>query len=118
MGDVYLALQENLDRQVALKILAGRLAADADFVGRFQAEARAAAALNHPNVVTVHDVGEAAGYHYLSMEYMDGGNLESRLAKQGKLEWQTVLDVLQDATKGWSTPRPAASCTATSSPPT
>ena len=100
MGDVYLALQENLDRQVAIKILSGRLAADADFVGRFLAEARAAAALNHPNVVTVHDVGEAAGYHYLSMEYMDKGNLETRLAEEGKLDWRLVLDVLHDATKG------------------
>jgi hypothetical protein len=100
MGDVYLAVQEKLDRQVAIKILSGRLAADADFVARFQAEARAAAALNHPNVVTVHDVGEAVGYHYLSMEYMDKGNLEGRLTEEGKLDWHVVLDVLHDATKG------------------
>jgi hypothetical protein len=100
MGDVYLAVQENLQRKVALKILAANLAGDADFVRRFQAEARAAAALSHPNVVVVHDVGEAAGYHYLTMEYMEGGNLEGRLGRVGKLGWEEVLHVLQDATKG------------------
>jgi tRNA A-37 threonylcarbamoyl transferase component Bud32 len=100
MGEVYLAVQERLARKVALKVLAARLEADVEFVRRFQAEARAAAALNHPNVVTVFDVGEDRGTHYLSMEYMDRGNLEERVARVGRLAWREVLDILHDAASG------------------
>ncbi len=100
MGQVFLAIQESLQRKVALKVLSERLAADADFVRRFQAEARAAAALNHPNVVTVHDVWEEDGRHLLAMEYMERGTLEVRLAQVGRLPWRDVLDILVDATKG------------------
>jgi len=99
-GKVYLALQENLNRPVALKILAHKYAADATFIERFQSEARAAAALSHPNVVVVHDVGEDDGRHYLSMEFMPGGSLEQRLAAAGPLPWRQVLDVLADAAAG------------------
>ncbi len=67
---------------------------------RFEAEARAAAALNHPNVVTVYDVGEHAGVHYLSMEYMDRGTLEDRVQREGALPWKAVLEILRDAAGG------------------
>jgi hypothetical protein len=100
MGSVYLAVQASLDRPVALKVLAGRLAADAEFVRRFQAEARAAAALAHPNVVTVYDVGEENGVHYLSMEYMDRGTLEERVGGGRRIPWKETLDVLRDAAAG------------------
>lgn len=100
MGEVWLALQERLERPVALKVLKRELSADQDFVGRFLAEARAAAALNHPNVVVVYDAGEDDGHHYLSMEYMDKGNLESRVAKSGRMPWKEVLAVLIEAAKG------------------
>ncbi|MDZ4771693.1 MAG: FHA domain-containing serine/threonine-protein kinase [Planctomycetota bacterium] len=100
MGDVYLAEQISLSRQVALKILSQRFEENRDFVQRFQAEARAAAALNHPNVVTVYDVGEAMGKHYLSMEFMDRGNLEDRLKNGAKIEEREVLGILRDATSG------------------
>ncbi|MBK7877296.1 MAG: serine/threonine protein kinase [Planctomycetes bacterium] len=83
-----------------MKTLAPRLSSDADFVRRFQAEARAAAALNHPNVVTVYDVGEQKGVHYLSMEYMDKGTLEDRIARGGRIPWQEVLDIARDAALG------------------
>lgn len=100
MGQVFLAVQESLQRKVALKVLAERFSADQDFVRRFQAEARAAAALNHPNVVTVHDVWEENGRHFLSMEYMDQGTLEGKLARAGRLSAAETLDVLSDAAKG------------------
>jgi len=100
MGSVYLAVQESLRRPVALKVLAPRLAADKDFVQRFQAEARAAAALSHANVVTVYDVGEEQGAHYLSMEFMAGGSLEQKLASGGPLPWKVALGVLVDAASG------------------
>ena len=99
MGTVFLAEQVSLHRPVALKVLSPRLAADKDFVRKFQTEARAAAALNHPNVVVVHDVGEADGYHYLSMEVMEKGSLEDRVA-DGAMPWREVLDVLHDAANG------------------
>jgi serine/threonine protein kinase len=100
MGRVYLALQENLDRKVAIKVLEARLCEDADFVRAFQSEARAAAALHHPNVVTVFDVGQHDGRHYLALEYMDRGSLEDRLIKEGPLPWRAVLGVLRDAAAG------------------
>jgi tRNA A-37 threonylcarbamoyl transferase component Bud32 len=100
MGDVYLAVQTSLDRRVAVKVLTARFASDAEFVRRFQAEARAAAALNHPNVVTVYDVGEDRGTHYLSMEFMERDTLEDRVAKAGRLPVDEVLAILRDATAG------------------
>src|SRR5262245_56243242 len=63
MGEVYLARDRRLDRTVAIKILPGDLAMDPERVQRFEREARAASALNHPNVATVHDVGESDGLH-------------------------------------------------------
>ncbi len=100
MGDVYLAVQTSLDRRVAIKVLTARFASDAEFVRRFQAEARAAAALNHPNVVTVYDVGEDRGTHYLSMEFMERGTFEDRVAKAGRLPVDEVLAILRDAAAG------------------
>jgi hypothetical protein len=100
MGQVLLAMQENLNRPVALKVLDPKFAADSDFVARFQSEARSAAALHHPNVTIVHDVGEADGFHFLAMEFMAGGSLEDRVAKDGPLRWREVLDVLHDAARG------------------
>jgi len=100
MGRVFLAVQESLDRRVALKILSPELANDREFVERFQAEARAAAALNHPNVVHVYDVGEDGGHHYLSMEYMDASCLETRVATSGPIGWRDVLRILSDAASG------------------
>jgi len=100
MGEVYLAVQTSLDRRVAVKVLSARFASDAEFVRRFQAEARAAAALNHPNVVTVYDVGEDRGTHFLSMEFMERGTLEDRVAKAGRLPVDEVLAILRDAASG------------------
>ena len=100
LARVYLAEQEKLARPVALKLLDPRWAADQAFVARFQAEARAAAALHHAHVVTVFDVGHAGGWHYLALEYMDRGSLEDRLASEGPLPWRAVLGILRDAALG------------------
>ena len=80
MGVVYRAKQETLNRVVALKmILAGRLA-NPDEISRFRTEAAAAAKLQHPNIVAVHDVGEFDGQHYFTMEFIDGISLDQKLA--------------------------------------
>jgi len=75
MGVVYQARQLTVDRLVALKMLPPRLARDPGFVERFVREARAAAALNHPNIVQVIDVGEADGLYYFAMELVEGETL-------------------------------------------
>ena len=100
MGEVYAAVQESLQRPVALKVVSAKLEQDREFVDLFLAEARAAAALSHPNVVTVYDAGEQAGHHYLSMEYMEGGNLEDRIAREGSISVAETIAILTDATKG------------------
>jgi pSer/pThr/pTyr-binding forkhead associated (FHA) protein len=100
MGDVYLAVQTSLDRRVALKVLKSELAKDATFVRRFRDEARSAARLNHPNIVTIFDVGEEGGQHFLSMEYMDGSSLEEQLKKGGPIPWKEALEILRDAAAG------------------
>ena len=79
MGAVYKARQTKLDRLVALKILPAEEGRDAAFAERFAREARALAKLNHPNIVAVHDFGEAAGLYYFIMEFVDGTNLRQVL---------------------------------------
>jgi serine/threonine-protein kinase len=84
MGSVFKAHQISLDRDVALKVLSKALASKPSFIERFQREARVMARLDHPNILRCYGVGEAHGYHYFSMEFVEGGSLQSLLAKHGK----------------------------------
>src|SRR5258708_23584779 len=79
MARVYKAHQENLDREVAIKVLPPWFAADRNFVERFNQEARLVARLSHPNIVTVHDANEYSGHLYIVMQLVDGGTLKQRL---------------------------------------
>jgi tRNA A-37 threonylcarbamoyl transferase component Bud32 len=79
MGVVYKARQKTLNRLVALKLLAPERVSDAKFAERFTREAQALAALNHPNIVTIHDFGQAGGFYFLLMEFVDGVNLRQLL---------------------------------------
>jgi serine/threonine protein kinase len=99
MAVVYKAWQPSLERYVALKVLPEYFQHDPEFLARFQREARAAARLNHPNIVTIYDVGEHAGIHYIAMEYLDGGSLRDRLAAGplGLREAQRILAQLAGA---------------------
>src|ERR1044072_6280807 len=72
MGEVYLAEDTKLDRKVALKLLPAQFTQDEDRVRRFIQEAKAASALNHPNIITIHEIGEVGGTHYIATEYIDG----------------------------------------------
>ena len=92
MGDVYLAQDTRLGRKTALKILPQRFTQDADRVRRFELEARAASALNHPNILTVYDVGRTEQFHYIATEFVDGRNLRQRMAA-GKIELNEILDI-------------------------
>src|SRR6185436_9204030 len=79
MGFVFKARQARLERFVALKILSQSLAADPAFAERFTREGRVLARLNHPNIVTIHDFGQAHGFFYLLMEFVDGVNLRQAM---------------------------------------
>ncbi len=87
MGAVYLAFDTRLGRQVALKLLSRRSTSDAERVRRFRQEARAISALNHPNILTIHEIGEAQTpeglVHYLATEFVEGGTLRSLLKGAG-----------------------------------
>ena len=97
MGTVYLARQLSLDRPVALKILAPRFSKDEDFIQRFLEEARAAGRLNHPNVVQVYDAGHEGDYHYMSMEFLEGGSLEELLEREERLDIIRAVEAARDA---------------------
>src|SRR5580704_14288321 len=79
MGVVYKARQKTLNRLVALKLLAPERVHDTKFAERFTREAQALAALNHPNIVTIYDFGQAGGFYFLLMEFVDGANLRQLL---------------------------------------
>ena len=83
MGEVYLAEDMTLDRKVALKVLPPELANDTERRSRFTREAKALAALNHPNIVTVHSVEEAGGVHFITMELVKGRTLAAMLPGKG-----------------------------------
>ena len=92
MGAVFLAEDTKLDRQVALKVLPPDMASDADRLERFQREAKAVAALNHPHIITIHSVEEEAGIHFLTMELVDGESLD-RALPPGGLPLAKVFDI-------------------------
>src|SRR5215470_16892050 len=83
MGEVYRARDTRLLRDVALKILQESVTGDSDRLRRFELEARAVAALNHPNIVSVFDVGVADGVHYIVTELLEGETLRQRIPPQG-----------------------------------
>jgi serine/threonine-protein kinase len=93
MGLVYRAEHLNLRRRAAIKIIAPELAESSGFHERFNREARIAAALQHPNIVTVYDAGEEDGLLYLAMQYIEGSDLASVLRAQGRLRPYRALDV-------------------------
>lgn len=100
MGTVYLAKQLSLNRNVAIKILSKEYSTNKAFVEMFIKEARAAGALNHPNIVQVYDVGKEGTTYYFSMEYMSNGSVEDLLRNKEKLELQEAIHIIREAAKG------------------
>lgn len=93
MGTVYRARQLSVDRPVAVKVMSPALAKDKSFVARFMNEARAAAALNHPNIVAVYDAGEIEGMLFLVMELVEGKTLRELLQERGPLPEEKVREI-------------------------
>jgi Tol biopolymer transport system component len=99
MGEVYAARDDRLDRRVAVKVLPVHLATDADRLRRFEQEARAASALNHPNILTIHDFGFHDGAPYLVAELLEGETLRERLAG-GALPLRKATEVASQIARG------------------
>ncbi len=100
MGAIYLAEHTTLQRQVAIKILPTESARKPELLQRFYREARAAAALDHPNIVKLYDVSQGAGTHFLVMEYVQGKNLQQVVASRGPIPYQEVVKYLVQAAEG------------------
>ncbi|HEY6140502.1 MAG TPA: protein kinase [Thermoanaerobaculia bacterium] len=99
MGEVYIAHDPVLGRKVAIKVLPVRLTGDAETLARFTHEARSASSLNHPNIVTIHDIDTANGRPYIVMEYIDGRDLRSYV-NEGPLTARKTLDVAAQVAEG------------------
>src|SRR5262245_31872998 len=83
MGEVFRARDTRLDREVAIKVLPSELLGDATVQQRFEREAKAASALNHPGIVTIHDIGSHDGTRFIVMEYVAGTTLDARILSGG-----------------------------------
>src|SRR5205085_12525766 len=94
MGVVYKARQENLNRVVAVKMLLGGVHASQDYTRRFRQEAKAAAKLTHPNIVSIHDWGEDSGQPFFSMDFIDGETL-AELARGQPLPPRTAAEIVR-----------------------
>ena len=102
MADVYLARDVSLDRQVAVKVLFPEFADDPSFVERFRREAKAAANLNHPNIVGIYDWGQEQGTYYIVMEYVVGRSMADVLRSTGPLSPDRAAEIASDVAQGLS----------------
>jgi serine/threonine protein kinase len=94
MATVFLAKQLSLDRLVAIKVLPKKFSTNANFIERFIKEGRAAAQLNHRNIVSAYDVGKAGDHHYFVMEYVDGRTVYDRITKGRRLEEAEAIEIV------------------------
>src|SRR5438094_4680317 len=101
MGEVYLAHDTKLDRKVALKILPAEIAGDRNRMNRFVQEAKAASALNHPNIITIHEIDQTDSAHFIAMEFIDGETLRERLSG-APMKLSEVLDVAIQTSSAFS----------------
>ena len=99
MAVVFKAKQLSLDRIVAIKVLPKRLSENPEFVERFYKEGKAAARLNHPNIVQAYDVGESSGYHYFVMEFIDGDTIYEHVTDNKPLEEREALRIILQSAK-------------------
>ncbi|MBI3831909.1 MAG: serine/threonine protein kinase [Planctomycetes bacterium] len=100
MGSVFKATQKAMRRTIAIKTLSPRYAGDPQYVERFRNEAKAAAALNHPNVIVPIDVGEDKGIHFIAMEFIQGESLGQWMDREGRVTWKESAEIAQQVAKG------------------
>ena len=100
MGEVYRAKDARLGRDVAIKVLPAAVASDSDRRARFEGEARAASALNHPNILTIYDIGESGGTVFIAMELVEGRTLRELLASGDPMATKKLLDVAVQISEG------------------
>ena len=93
MGEVYLAQDTKLDRKVAIKFLHEEFSKDPNKLSRFVQEAKAASALNHPNILTVYEIGEVDGKNYIATELIDGKTLREHLSHRESLQLNVILKI-------------------------
>ena len=97
MGEVYLARQVSLNREVALKVLRPDLLTNPTYIARFEAESWSAAKLNHPNIVHIYTVGVSDGLRFIAMEYVQGTNLREYLVRKGPPDLPQALSIMRQA---------------------
>lgn len=102
MATVYKARCKLLNRYVAVKVLRDEFANDAEFIKRFQVEAQSAASLSHPNIVSIYDVGNEDGLHYIVMELIEGKTLKEIIKEKGKLPWREAVGIASQIASGLS----------------
>ena len=115
MANVYLAEDQELGRRVAIKMLDDRHSQDEQFVERFRREAKNAAGLSHPNIVSIYDRGEAEGTYYIAMEYLEGRTLKELLVARGPTRSRSRSTTRARSSRRSASPTGTASSTATSS---
>src|SRR5438270_12302531 len=99
MGEVYLAQDTKLDRKITLKILTAEVASNRDRMERFIREAKSAAALSHPNIAQIFEIGEHDGTHFIAMEFVDGVTLRQKIHRE-RTELRKLLRYLQHVAEG------------------
>ncbi|MBP7059172.1 MAG: Stk1 family PASTA domain-containing Ser/Thr kinase [Lachnospiraceae bacterium] len=100
MSDVYRAVDQVLQRDVAIKVLKSEFAEDDNFVTKFRSEASNAAKLEHPNIVNIYDVGSEDGLYFIIMEYVDGITLKTYIEKKGHLNYKEVISIAIQVGRG------------------
>src|SRR5260370_7265371 len=106
MGEVYLAHDEKLDRKIALKLLPSQFTTNEDRLRRFQQEARAVSALNHPNIITIHEIGQVGNQNFIATEFVDGETLHNRMTRP-PLSSQEPLDIATHVSSSIASPHRA-----------
>src|SRR5262249_46529438 len=119
MGEVYLARDTRLGRKVAVKLLPAEFTTDAGRVRRFAQEARAASALNHPNIITIHEIGETDSTHYIVTEYVEGETLRQRMnaAPQQRMKVSEAIETAAQIAAALSAARCAKTARSVTKPP-